>query len=616
MITAGAKVTAESAEAKASPDMLPLRSKVLLLISCLCLTLIVGTIIWGRNKGFCITDEAFYIMNIVDPQLYHCSTSKFGFILNKLPKLSASAIVSARLWQLIIELAGASMLAFGFLNFAGERCRFTTSQRVIVLVTACASQLLIFSIFPLSASYNSLIGATAFASTGSLLWSLYQSKSNKLVGLSFCGIFLCLAILTKVTSGLLLAPLLLAMLIWKEKWGSQFFRSATVLFVSALFAAWLYFLTVEPFDLGVAGFLESSQILKGTGIYSFEMVFNKYVLSLVRLGLHTLVATAAIIAISLAAQKTIRRLAPQYSIRHGGAFILLASAIIVFHFSNYLNTSSNSVNAFYAIPVVLAVLTAWHSKSSKWELRELVSNAPLLLVPLLPVICSVGTNNDVVRHTKIFTAPLVLVSLYLAHRLTRLRRDDAPMFCASVLYLLVIALQFTSGFLNTPYGIPLPLAAQKEKCNAANLKGIKQCHGAASFFNAYSSLLLENGFRPNDIIVAPYGLPGLVYAVGGRSPKLASVVGGRCGNVMLETCLKEVNREAPSQFFVVTNYEYSDLVRNGFAKAGYDFPKEFERLGSIVCPYDAPEVNITTGKADLGDLHNKIAVFKYAKETR
>lgn len=110
----------------------------------------------------------------VTPQNYHCSISKFGFLMSKLPKLSQSAIIDARIWQLLLELFGATILSLGFLRFNESLCQPQPSHRLMIWATACASSLVIFSIFPLSVSYNSITGASACASAGCLFWAAMQ----------------------------------------------------------------------------------------------------------------------------------------------------------------------------------------------------------------------------------------------------------------------------------------------------------------------------------------------------------------------------------------------------------------------------------------------------------
>lgn len=84
---------------------------------------------------------------------------------------------------------------------------------------------------------------------------------------------------------------------------------------------------------------------------------------------------------------------------------------------------------------------------------------------------------------------------------------------------------------------------------------------------------------------------------------------------MFESALADLRRKAPDQFFVVTNYDGDRILEQSFASAGYRFPEEFQRIGHLSCPYDAPHVDIRTGKADLNDLHNQISILLFRKRS-
>lgn len=170
---------------------------------------------------------------------------------------------------------------------------------------------------------------------------------------------LVVAGISKVTSGLVLGICLLAFLLWREKRGRQFCISATVLLAGAGLAAALYFLTIEPFNESISGFLEASQIFQGTGIYGFELIWNKYVLSLTRTACHLFLTISIILALGAVTAFVLRRLAAAYSISVPRAVIccLCISTAIVFYFAHFMQTSNDYVEAFYALPLMLAILT-------------------------------------------------------------------------------------------------------------------------------------------------------------------------------------------------------------------------------------------------------------------
>ncbi|PZM85309.1 MAG: hypothetical protein DKT66_03760 [Candidatus Melainabacteria bacterium] len=599
---------AHEAAPKSAEKQLELWAAVLAGLS---LIAMISTITWGANKGFCITDEAFYILVSGDPHKYNCMVTKFGFLLNKLPMLSSSELINGRLWQLILQIIGASILSIGFVRTTGQTSPLSNSQRFIFWSLAVSGSLLIFSVFPFSASYNTLVATTAFASAGLLLCAQTLARKASAIAYLLSGAFAGLVIFSKVTSALILFPLLLAVL-----WANKRQRVTGLLFVTsgATLSAISYFLVVEPFANCISSFAQASELLRQTGLYTPELVLNKYVLSLIKLTLQTILHTSLIFLLSFASILVSQKFRRQGE-KSTAQLLLVFTAwtLAVFYFAGYLCTSPAAVEAFYLLPALLAaaLLASNVHKNKKTPLVS--TNLPLFLVAALPLVCSMGTNNDVVRHTKIFVAPLILVALYLALKLTKTLSSRAPFILVAAIIMLVTGSQFFTGFMYTPYGIPLPLYEQKQVSKAPKLKNIKQSLGAKDFFDSYLDMLVAGGFRKGDTIIAAYNMPGLVYAADGCSMKFASYLPGKEGKAMFESALADLRRKAPDQFFVVTNYDGDRILEQSFASAGYRFPDEFQRIGHLSCPYDAPYVDIRTGKANLSHLHNQISILRFRK---
>jgi len=575
------------------------------------LTAMIASLLWGANKGFCITDEAFYLLVSSDPERYSCMVTKFGFLLNKLPVLSPSELINGRQWQLILQIAGTTILSIGFIRVTGKTAKLSRSQQFIFWSLAASGSLLIFSVFPLAASYNTLVATAVFASIGLLLWA--QTVERSLCSLAYClsGAFAGLVVFSKVTSALVLFPLVLVFILTQRK-GKE--SAAGLLFVTsgAILSAALYFLCVEPFPTCVSSFLEASEFFRQTGLYTPELAINKYVLSLLKLALQTTLYTALIFVLGFASIWVSRKFA-------GGGVKTTIHRPLIFsfwtltacYFAGYLRTCPAAVEVFYLLPAVLAsaLFATSLNKTSKGHLVS--KNLPLFLLAALPLACSMGTNNDVVRHTKIFVAPLLLVSMYLSLILSERLRSRAPFLQAAALIMLVVGSQFFTGFMYTPYGIPLPMQDQKQVSKAPKLRNIKQSIGAKTFFDSYFDMLLAGGFKKGDTIIAAYNMPGLVYAADGCSMKFASYLPGKEGQAMLESALVALRRKSTDQFFVVTNYEGDKALEQTFASAGYKFPDDFKKIGTLTSPYDAPYVDIRTGKTNLKDLHNRISILRF-----
>lgn len=584
------------------------------ILACMLLAAITGLVLWGRNKGFCITDEAFYLLVSSDPERYNCIVTKFGFLLKKLPMLAPSELVNGRLWQLILQITGASILSIGFLKNVAKNCSLSRSTQLLFWALSAAGSLLIFSVFPLFASYNTLTATATYSAVGCCLYAWSQERKGRSIAYLLCGAFAGLSVFVKVTSAFALFLLLFVCIMSKEK-GRALAISLVAYSVGIVLSALLYFLFVEPFATCIESFLQASMFFKQTNLYTPELVINKYFASIFNLVFHAVLSIALIGLLSVvsnfAVQKSCKNKEKAASLL---PYIVGASTLTVFYFAGYLAVSTASVEAFYVMPLLLTGSAIGLHQKRKFGKALFISNLPLIILSVIPMVCSLGTNNDVINHTKVFVAPLILAGLYLSLKISERLRSNTPFLITSALFLVVIGWQFAVGFINTPYGIPLPLYQQKETSRAPNLQHIKQAHGPRAFFDAYFALLEKAGFKKGDIILAAYNMPGLVYAADGRSVKFATFLPGQEGKGMFEAALFVLRNEGPQQFFVVTNYEGDKNLEESFSTAGYRFPSDFQEVGSLTCPYDAPYVDIRTGKADMTDLHNRIAIFKYERK--
>jgi len=96
----------------------------------------VGLIIFSLNKGFDLTDEAFYIQNAWYPQLNQGRFSEFGQYLNPFVSIIGKDVAMLRLSGLLILLSVSFVFAFQLLQFSREQLSEEPSTpELIVLVS-------------------------------------------------------------------------------------------------------------------------------------------------------------------------------------------------------------------------------------------------------------------------------------------------------------------------------------------------------------------------------------------------------------------------------------------------------------------------------------------------
>jgi hypothetical protein len=112
------------------------------------------------------------------------------------------------------------------------------------------------------------------------------------------------------------------------------------------------------------------------------------------------------------------------------------------------------------------------------------------------------------------------------------------------------------------------------------------------FLNETRQLLEAHAFQPGDDVFAFFNMPGLVYAVGGRSPVIPWYFGRiYVGNGVEASYMQAAGADRRQRAFLITQ---DDLFRfrDHFHQGGIDFPEGYELIGSLVNPNTALPVKI------------------------
>jgi hypothetical protein len=204
---------------------------------------------------------------------------------------------------------------------------------------------------------------------------------------------------------------------------------------------------------------------------------------------------------------------------------------------------------------------------------------PLLLLIALPFFAMVGTNVALTLKLPTFVAPLFVL---FAVALPELSRAGLRRFAGSALLLLAgtttaVAVEHQ---LVKPYGLPSPLWTQTEETPL--LPGLRVDPATRSFLESVHGRMTAAGFEPGDPVIAFDFMPGLVAALGGRSPGLPFFVFDRPA----QNCWT-IERAALSEPpFVLLGQDM--LIEQRDCIRAFRFPEDFRFVGALRNPYEAP----------------------------
>jgi hypothetical protein len=217
----------------------------------------------------------------------------------------------------------------------------------------------------------------------------------------------------------------------------------------------------------------------------------------------------------------------------------------------------------------------------------------LLWLAVLPFVTAAGTTHKIFINALLHAAPISAAILLLASSLDKDLRKSVVVPFASVLLAGMGFSQFIYGFFITPYR-SAPKWAQTVPVEVGVPATILKLDPASADCIEKTKIALRvSGFKPGDDILALYGLPGLVYAVGGVSPQKPWFFydHGPDGDEKNLQALKRipVERIKSSHVFWTDN---DSRVVSQLSSCGVLIKEEFVSTGQVKVPFKNRSVEI------------------------
>jgi hypothetical protein len=587
--------------------------KIFVIILGLMLLLTVFTIIWGVDRTLGIGDEGVYLLAARYPDEIMQNVSSVYIYTGFLFEVSNFDPVVFRLSGVVLICGSALLFWFGFYNFIiynYQNALTINYLRSLSLIFIVLGALLYYQWFYMTPNYNTLISVAINIFAGSVLYGVAKSRNWKdkkneiLFAFFFSGLSIGFALFVKIPAGISLLALFIIFISCLDVIDryKKILLSVSFLFGLVFWFSGHFIFVVRP-GVWWQMLKEGWELYQTLGIYSprgkifvyFEDLVS-YIYSAVKLFYPCYIfiflyfifgarlrlsdkfrtiyicfvillaaSLSAKAGVSIGERKLIDGSLPVYLVFHLSWIILLLSFFIFEKRSKVLirgNTYSSTVKTNRSVMVVFVFLVA------------------------LPIAGSAGTQNPIYNvplcHAATwFGAILLLILLF--------NINAGADFLIKFLSMLIIGAftvsQIIQGYIYDPQTAVTNLLHQVEATEVGNPLGILRLDkNQHNLVNKLSILAKSNGFKLGDDIIAFDFIPGLVYAMGGRSPGHPVFIIGNEGRLAYsEFALKFADIERLKKSYVLLDVGENQLsdVKETLNRRGIDFPVKYRLLGEV-----------------------------------
>lgn len=495
-----------------------------------------GYLAWASTRGFNLTDEGYYLLASQHPADVLAWANAGHVYTAVLYRLGGGDVIALRRAGLVLLALGAHVLAGGIgaqLDRASPAAPRDRAERALGWAFLQVGTLFYYNLRLMSPSFNLVNAVGLNLATGWLLGGLASWDGARAAGRAFAaaGAALGLSFFCKFSSGvggLVLATALLAC--WPAT--SPAARRRAVGALLGGFAAWvgLHFAVLQgpaawwsmeragiAWLQAAAPWVGTTTALEGYAVGAWRIltsttdVFARYLVA----------APLAVAAVAFAVR---RRMAPAWS-----RSVVLAGAVGALAAVSYAGAyhwrggywGNRSITCYLGWMLVLAATTAASRLGAAPALgwpRVTVVALVLAAVPLLGVV---GTADEIEIVLPWYLTPWFGCLLVLLHALSRAHDDVVVVPLAVAVIAALTGSQIVARTTQPLWHNSSSVFAQTVSTpvgEPATTLGLAPI--LSRLVNDVRDAAAACGFEPGDEVLALYNLPGLVYAIGGRSPAL------------------------------------------------------------------------------------------------
>ncbi len=577
-----------------------------------------ASVVWGSNKSLSLKDEGLYLLAARYPEEISQNVSAVYRYTNVLFRAVGYDVASFRVLGLmlivlsaIIFWAGLSKFLFATFNELAKIRNYEPLSFLFVTLGA----LLHYQWSLSTPSYYTLTSVLANSSAGLTLFAIgslkpNSSKATAYLALALSGLVIGAAVFIKFPAGVMLGLITgVTLLFWSPASISDRFALAAMM--AAGVALWfiMHFIFVQDPATTIWSFREGWKLYQTLGAHAPGSKIIAYPLNVV-----TLAYSAAFIfwpsyllllvfAIWNAARpNSFGRLFPDIGVPAGLA-CLVAAILTVTGFAASQAARYQPLDSWGMTPFYISAYLGWIflllacylfsvlvSKKNRASFALLRFDVGLIAVFLfaVPFAAAVGTANPLYNVISFYAPAWFGIILLL---MTGLMLDLQFRMLFSVVVLLVGSFaggNIVLGSILAPAEMPIAgidLTDQKIATQVGSPPHeLKLSAEESTVITKLREIAVTAGFQEGDDIIAVNYMPGLVFALGGKSPGHPAFLLGSTGflnysKVALQ--FSDIARRRKALLLIdkgQTEDELKELLNSG----DLDFPARYRKVGSVV----------------------------------
>ena len=463
--------------------------------------LVVIFCIWSINKGFEITDEAYYLLLASHPTSVELYISAQQWITGPIWQLTQSLILF-RAAGLFLLLSSSLLLAFSICKTL-SKIRLSNHNHILIYASSITCSLLYAATINLSPCYNLLASTGAYFAAGLTLLAIYENKRwCQILFYILTGIAISIEFINKPSSGIATLFLLSLWIIFLSNSTSNRLINISVIIVSVT-SSILILLFNQTSLLDVEKSLTQ-------GLELFRMVQTessisrlfRYTLQFFRYSFEALLSYSLVV---VTAVLYLRKRSPFY------AGLVLSSLLITVIIGDYYLGGAKQYLSIIKTAFILLFLILLISYSA-WKNNKSII---ILIIGLiaLPYSVAFGTGNSIFTQIIVSLAPWgAALALVMTLNFSN-RTDYTLVIILFVCFNILISLQIiTSGF-RDPYHMQEPLINQSNSIEIGAIGSVNVDLDTARFVTDLNTAVDTCNISKHVPFIGLYNVPGVALAL-------------------------------------------------------------------------------------------------------
>jgi hypothetical protein len=487
-------------------------------------------IAWSSNKGFDLTDEGLYIMDLTQPkessvlyQFHHF----FHFVFSDF----SLEVIGYRIVRLVLTVLSTFVLSYGiyrWINANSVLKAFFTFNFIVIFSLIGLGSFLSYSIFPQTLSYNNFsVILLQFISGIILLISSVNSDKSRFYLVFILGLFLSMLLFTKITSAIMFfAVISIYLFIFFYPRYFLFVKSMLFLFLGVLFAYLTLHFIIDFEYHWLPTLFNFLSNYEGHAIGDLLVLYKDSMITALSNSLINhfevpLLFFTLLIANSHYKMQTsfIKRIVFITLF----LFILSYFGYLIWAAEYYKSGASHMITAievfilflFCLFAIVIGIKPVFKDSSSK-DIFQII--AVLALFFMLPFIGGLGTNNPMSIQILQYLFSWMVIFLVL---IGIIHHYNSKIGISMMMLIAFVSLsQSIHGLVYKPYRIQGTLVEQTEKIKLLSHLNQLQFHPQTKNYieTIYTILKTKTNYEHNRLLISTSGNPGLTYVLNGVSP--------------------------------------------------------------------------------------------------